>query len=102
VNGPHVAATSSVVCELARPTRSSMQPLMHWQLTCGCCTGEVFYEEHDGHAHVWLRVRDDWSLPLEESDRNYFRDCVKPVARDVIDARRCCTPLDHASAELLA
>lgn len=93
------------ICSLPRPAEGDARAFLGlieppWWGPAGA--GELFFESHAGHVHLWLRWDGDWGTTMEPDDWEYFRRYVWPVLRECIEAVRCGEPLDATSAEMLS
>jgi hypothetical protein len=93
-----------LVCGAARPTNGerSLALVQTWKAPSGQ-SGELILEPHSEHVHVWIRWAQDFDIPMDgPDDWAHFIGSVWPVARDVVDAFRCCVPLDVGFLDLIA
>jgi hypothetical protein len=72
-----------------------------WRTPSGAL-GDLIVEPRADHVHVWIRWDGDFAVPMEgPDDWRHFLSAVWPVVRDVVDAFRCCLPLDEGFRALL-
>ncbi|HUF93619.1 MAG TPA: hypothetical protein VMR23_14680 [Candidatus Limnocylindria bacterium] len=97
----------SATCHAPRPSpddadHRALLLVQRWTAPSGA-VGELVVELHGAHCHLWWLWDEEWEAGMAGGDEDWAHvlDAVWPVVRDVVDAVRCCLPLDVASRDSL-